>query len=187
MGRRRLSPPRGQLQRIATGAQIRVIDGDYFGVLGIPLLGGRTFTSMDGLDTAGVALISRSLAHAVYPGRTPLGEAFGTGGRGFRVIGVVDDVAYEAGGARQHQVYLSHLQFADDRTWTLTYVVRMQSGGDLAGSARAALARLDPALVLFQPRPLDAVVARHRARDRFTLLLMTTFAAVALSLAAIGL
>ncbi|HKP29402.1 MAG TPA: FtsX-like permease family protein, partial [Gemmatimonadales bacterium] len=55
------------------------------------------------------------------------------------------------------------------------------------GPARTALARIDPALVLFQPRALDDVLAIHRARERFTLLLMGTFAAVALSLAAIGL
>src|SRR5205085_62471 len=48
------------------------------------------------------------------------------------------------------------------------------------------LAALDPALVLHQPRTMDAVLARHNARARFTLLLMATFAAVALSLAAVG-
>ncbi len=47
--------------------------------------------------------------------------------------------------------------------------------------------RSTPALVLFKPRTLDDVVARHRARDRFTLLLLSVFAGVALTLAAVGL
>jgi len=84
-------------------------------------------------------------------------------------------------------VYLSHAQFANDRNWSLTYVVRTAgASGAVTGPARAALATIDPALVLHRPRPLDDVVARHRARQRFTLLLMGTFAAVALTLAAVG-
>jgi putative ABC transport system permease protein len=56
----------------------------------------------------------------------------------------------------------------------------------IAGPARAILKTIDPALVLYLPRSLDDVLARHRARERFTLLLMGVFAAVALSLAAVG-
>lgn len=170
-----------------TGADIRVVEGDVFGTLGIPLLKGRSFSATDGLDTNGVALISKGLAEAAYGGREPLGETFRTSSRNFRVIGVVGDVAVEANGTVNHHVYLSHAQFGNDRNWILTYVVRTAGDpGAVVGPARAELATLDPALVLHRPRPLDDVVTRHRARQRFTLLLMGTFAAVALSLAAVG-
>jgi putative ABC transport system permease protein len=175
----------GAAQGVA--AQIRVVEGDVFGTLGIPLLKGRSFNASDRLDSNGVALISHSLAQKAFGEREPLGEAIQTGSRTFRVIGVVGDVAVEANGTRFPQVYLSHAQFARNRNWSLTYLVRTAGSPEaVSGPARAALAALDPALVLYRPRPLDDVVAQHRARERFTLLLMATFAAVALSLAAVG-
>jgi putative ABC transport system permease protein len=168
-------------------AMVRVVDGDVFGALGIPLLGGRTFTAGDRLDTDPVALIDQSLARTVYGTRDPFGMRFLTGGREFTVIGVVGTVAYEADGTPFPMVYLSHAQFANDRNWALTYVVRTSVPPEqIVAPARRALAALDPALVLYQPRSMDAVLARHRARDRFTLLLMGTFAAIALTLAAVG-
>ncbi len=170
-----------------SNTQTRVIGGEYFAALGIPLIQGRSFTVADGVDTSGVAVISLDLAKTVYGRRSPLGERFATGGRVFRVVGVVADVANEADGTKAPIIYLSHDQFAGDRNWSLTYVVRSAGAPDaVTGPARAALATIDPALVLYRPRPLDDVVARHRARQRFTLLLMGTFALVALSLAAVG-
>jgi len=171
----------------SSAAQIRVVDGDYFEALRIPLLKGRSFNATDGRDTSGVAVISDSLARTIYPGRDPIGQTFGTSNRRFRVIGTVGEAAFEATGTRAPQVYLTHLQFAVNRNWTLTYVVRTAGAPDaVVGPARTLLRTIDPGLVLHRPRPLEDVVARHRARERFTLLLMATFAGVALSLAAVG-
>jgi len=174
-------------QRQWTSAMVRVIDGDYLEAMGIPLLRGRRFGDGDRMDTDDVALISQSLAERVYGTGDPLGQPFRTGGRDYRVVGVVGDVAVEADGTPFDAIYLSHDQFADDRTWALTYVVRTEvPPGQIVEPARQVLAAIDPTLVLYHPRPMTDVLARHRARDRFTLLLMATFAAVALSLAAVG-
>jgi len=174
-------------QRQWTSAMIRVIDGDYLEAMGIPLLRGREFTAGDRLDTDDVALISRSLADRVYGTGDPLGQPFRTGGRDFTVVGVVGDVAIETNGRPFGTIYLSHDQFADDRTWALTYAVRANVPPEqIVEPARRALSAIDPTLVLYHPRPMQDILARHRARDRFTLLLMATFAAVALTLAAVG-
>lgn len=84
-------------------------------------------------------------------------------------------------------IYHHHPQFAANRNWAMTYVVR----GDgeplaLVRPIRQALARMDPELVLFRPRPLDHVVAGAMGPRRFTLALMLGFAGVALALAALG-
>ena len=69
----------------------------------------------------------------------------------------------------------------------MTYAVETSiTPTQLVAPARQALAAIDPALVLYHPRTMEAVVGRHLARDRFTLLLMVVFAAVALTLAAVG-
>jgi putative ABC transport system permease protein len=167
-------------------AQVRVIDGDFLDVMRIPLLSGRTFTPTDRVDTDRVALISRSLARRAFGVDDPVGQRV-TLGPPFTVVGVVDDVAYEAQGTQFETLYLSHDQFASNRNWALTYTVRTRSAPDaVVTPARAALAEIDPGLVLHQPRAMDEVLSGHWARQRFTLLLMATFALVALTLAAVG-
>jgi predicted permease len=174
-------------QNQSLGPQVRVIDGDYFESLGIPLIAGRRFAPTDRLETSDVALISRSLATRAYGDRDPIGRQFETGGRNFQIVGVVGDVATEPNGAIADMVYLSHAQFADDRNWALTYVVKTTGAPDeIVSVARRELAQVDRGLVVYRPRTMEAVLARHLARDRFTLVLMAVFAAIALSLAAVG-
>jgi ABC-type antimicrobial peptide transport system permease subunit len=91
------------------------------------------------------------------------------------------------GGVRA-KVYHAHRQFADNRNWPLTQVVR--TTGDplaLVPAVRRQLADLDPQLVLFRPAPLADVVGQGLAQRRFALALMLAFAATALALAALGL
>ena len=177
-------------QRQQAPAQIRIIDGAFFSALAIPLLGGRVFSSSDRLDTNYVAVISRSLAKRVYGDRDPIGQRFGiiASRQEITVIGVVGDVANEVNAPTYETVYLSHDQFASNRNWSMTYVVKATVPVEhLVAAARRELSRVDPALVVYQPRPMDSVLARHNARHRFTMLLMGTFAGVALCLAAVGL
>jgi putative ABC transport system permease protein len=84
-------------------------------------------------------------------------------------------------------VYRSHTQFAADRNWGLTQVVAYD--GDvqsLLTNVRRELSRIDPALVLYEPRLLEDVIGRGVARERFALLLVASFALLALVLAAVG-
>ena len=175
----------GANQSLAT--QVRVIDGDYLEALGSPILVGRRFAPTDRLETTDVALVSRSLANRAYGNRDPIGRRFVTGDREFQIIGVVGDAATEPTGVAGDMVYLSHAQFADDRNWALTYVVKTTGAVDeIASAARRELGQVDRALVVYRPRTMEAVLARHLARERFTLVLMAVFAAIALSLAAVG-
>jgi len=174
-------------ERQSLAAQVRVIDGDYLESLGIPVIAGRRFAPGDRLETSDVALISRSLAKRAYGDHDPMGRRFSTGDREFRIVGVVGDVANEPTGTSAEMVYLSHAQFADDRNWALTYVVKATGEPDaVASAARRELAQIDRRLVVYRPRTLEAILARHFARERFTLVLMAMFAAIALSLAAVG-
>jgi predicted permease len=168
-------------------AQVRTVEGDYFGALGIGLLRGRTFAPTDQVDTEWVALISEGLAAQVYADRSPLGERFSTGAGEFTVIGVVDDVAHEARGEFGPRIYLTHSQYGPNRNWAMTYLVKTSVPvAALVTLARRELASVDGALVLHQPRTMNDVIGRQVAKDRFALTLMAIFAGVALSLAAVG-
>ena len=175
----------GETQSLA--AQVRVIDGDYLESLAIPLLAGRRFATTDRMGTSDVALISRSLAKRAYGDHAPIGRRFKTDDREFQIVGVVGDVANDPTGVPAEIVYLSHTQFADNRNWPLTYVVKATGAPDaIASMARRELAQVDRALVIYRLRTMEDLLARHLARERFTLVLMGVFAAIALSLAAVG-
>lgn len=169
------------------GAQIRVVDGGFLSTFEVPLLHGRFFDETDREATPQVAVISQSLANKTHGERSALGKMFRTGDTAFTVIGVVGDVANDARGEDVDVVYLSHRQFAPDRNWALTYAVKSTiPAQETIALARRELARLDAALIVHQPRTMESVLAVHHARDRFMLLLMATFGAIALTLAAVG-
>src|SRR5688572_12007719 len=167
--------------------QIRVIDGDYLAAFEIVVREGRQFTANDRMNTDSVALISESLARRLYADGSAIGSLFRTGGREFTIAGVVADVAYQANGQRADMVYLSHDQFGNNRNWALTYVVKSSlPASTIVDQARQALASIDRELVVHEPKSMNAVLARHRAREQFMTLLVGAFAAVALTLAAVG-
>jgi hypothetical protein len=169
-------------------AQNRVVSGRYFDVVGIPLLDGRLFDEHDDASVPRRVVISRATADRIFPGVRAVGQTLTTGGGPREVIGVVGDVALDPQGRAGGYVYHPHRQFAGDRNWSLTQVVRTTGSLDaLQESARRALASLDPQLVMFKPIALTDAIGRGEAQRVFTLRLLTTFAAVALALAALGL
>jgi len=107
------------------------------------------------------------------------------------IIGVVGDVALGARAPALPCVYHSHSQFAADRNWDLTQVIALDRFGSgdvpsLLTNIRRELSRIDPALVLYEPRALDDVIGAGVAQDRFALMLVAAFAMLALLLAALG-
>jgi putative ABC transport system permease protein len=167
--------------------QIRVIDGDYLAAFGITVREGRQFTVNDRMDTDSVALISESLAKRLYADGSAIGSLFRTAGREFTIAGIVADVAYQANGQRADMVYLSHDQFGNNRNWAMTYVVKSNlPTATMVEQARQTLASIDRELVVHEPKSMNAVLARHRAREQFMTLLVGAFATLALTLAAVG-
>ena len=187
-GARAQSGPRaGESESIP--AEQRFVAGDYFDAAGIELLVGRVFDERDDAAATGRVLVSKQLAELAFPGIDPLGQRVRTGGRdSLEVIGVVEDVALDVDGNSNPVMYHAHAQFAHNRNWALTYMVRV-SGDPAAfvGSARRELAAADPQLVLYRFATLGSVLGRGTAERRFTMMLMSGFAAVALALAALGL
>ena len=81
-------------------------------------------------------------------------------------------------------VYHAHRQFANNRNWVLSHVVATQLPPEtILADVRAAVAALDPELVVHRAAPLREVVGRGASRERFALVLMAAFAGVSLLLA----
>jgi putative ABC transport system permease protein len=179
----------------APSPQIRLVTPGLFRTLGMRLAAGRDFTSSDRTGAPLVVVVNEAAARAIWPGVDPLGHTlevgtkFGLGGArgGGQVIGVVRDV-HDAGlGADPRPtVYLAHAQFP---VTDLAIAVRSAGSIDplsLTSSVRAALSRLDPDLPMDQVRSLDRLAATSVAQPRFAMLLLSSFAAIALALAAVG-
>jgi putative ABC transport system permease protein len=174
---------------IPEGAQQRVISGDYFAAMGIPLLRGRLFGSSDDEKVPRRVVISKGVADRLFPSDDPVGRVIRAGSdTDLEIIGVVGDVPVTYRTPPSPTVYHLHRQFAANRNWALVQVVSLDP---LARGAVDAIARelaaIDPALVLYQPRMLRDAVGGGLAQERFALFLVGLFAALAVVLAAIGL
>ena len=178
------------IERSRFAMQNRVISGDVFTALGIPLLAGRSFDERDDMRAPFRVVVSANFARAAFPG-VPLDGVPGqrlSAGREHEIIGVVGDVALDVYGAPTMVVYRAHRQFADNRNWALTQVIATErSTEELLGAVREEVGRLDPELVVHRPAAMSEVVERGTGRERFALVLMGAFAAIALALAALGL
>ena len=171
----------------SASAQQRVIAGDYFRVVGIPLLRGRLFDATDTPDGPRHVVVSKDVGDRLFPGVDPIGQRFRTGGREVEIIGVVAEVAVDNAGRAARTVYHAHRQFAR-REWTLEQVIAVDgSVATVQGSVRRLLASRDPQLVMYKPTTLDDVIGVAAAQRVFAMRILSTFAALALGLAALGL
>jgi predicted permease len=169
-----------------TPADVRMVAGDYFDAVGIEVLRGER---LENLDAAGppVVWVSRALAEQAFGDADPVGRTLQAANEPRRVAGVVEDVRHDPREGAVPTVYVPHAHYADNRNWALVHAVR--AGGDLGvleGRIRQELSEIDPSLILYRPRPLEAFLAARRAQDRFATALMGAFAALALTLTAVG-
>jgi len=180
--------PLANTERGGIPTQNRVVSGRYFDVVGIPLLDGRLFDERDDATVPRRVIVSRTVAERLFPGVRAVGQRLATGGDDREIIGVVADVALDPQGRSGGYVYHPHRQFAGDRNWSIVQAVRTAGSLEqLQGEVRRVITSLDPQLVMYKPMALTDAIGRGEAQRVFTLRLLTTFAGVALGLAALGL
>jgi putative ABC transport system permease protein len=169
------------------GVAVVPVRGDYFEAMGMQLVEGRMFGPEDRADAPPVAIISRSLADAFWPGVSPIGKRVADD-EPITVIGVAADVRSRSLDADpQLDMYLPHSQTA----WAshdLYFTLRARDGDPeaLIATAREAVADLDPALPREGLMPLARRVSSSAAEPRSRSLLVGGFAAAAALLSAIG-
>jgi putative ABC transport system permease protein len=168
-------------------------DGDYFRAMGIPLRRGRPFTDADREGSARVVLVSESLVKRFFAGEDPLGKRirYNVDEPWLEVVGVIGDVGYSAG-ANSQQPPASYVPFrqADSADELTTAYFVMRTRGDphaLANAAREALRGADADLPLADLKTYQERTNEAFSERRFTLVLVTSFAASALVLTALGL
>ena len=176
----------------------RIVTSEYFRTMGIPLLDGRSFTESDDAEHPPVAIVSTIVAKNHFPDRSPIGQRIlvdDTDGdpRQIEIIGIVGPVKQtNLETPAKADIYLPLRQMPKDGVPWLrnsAYWVLKTSGGatGLERLLRDNIQNVDPNVAVGTVRPMTEAVAAALAARRFSLLLVGSFAAAALFLAAAGL
>jgi putative ABC transport system permease protein len=165
--------------------------GDYFRVLNIPVIAGRSFTAEDRASSRRVMLVSASTARLIWGTASPIGAQARIGpaasGAWWTVVGVVGDVHHsDLTIAPAPAMYTPETQITSAY---LTLVARAHNGdaSSLATDARAVIRALDPAVPVYGVATLSSLVRQSAAERVFVTRVLSGFAAVAVLLAAVGL
>jgi putative ABC transport system permease protein len=184
----------GQPAQIGSGpmADRYVVDPSYLRALNVPLQRGRELNEQDSEKALPVMLVSQSLAERYWPNQDPIGKRIrmpwnpGRDDKPWRtVVGVVSDVK-QYGPDKPSNMAL-YFPLAQHPVSFMTLVAR--TSGDPAasiGAVRQVVQTLDPDQVPTDPATMEQVMSDSIQMRRFSMLLLGAFAALALSLAAIG-
>ncbi|HTY83855.1 MAG TPA: ABC transporter permease [Silvibacterium sp.] len=169
---------------------------DYFAALQIPLLAGRTFSDADGPNTQKVAIVNRTFARKFLHGENPVGRHLF---QDMTIVGVIEDVAMAPGidlvapltdeatmyipaaQVESRELAMVHVWFQP------SWIVRTaQPVEGLTAQMQRALASVDPDLPFSGFYSMNDVLAKTLATQRVEVALLSTMAALALLLSAVG-
>jgi predicted permease len=167
----------------------RVVTPGFFETLRIPLLQGRRIEDADRDGAPAVVVVNESFVRAYFPGGGALGKRIrlvSPKTDWATIVGVVGDVRHF--GLDRPAPPIMYFPADQQPTEGMSYVVR--SAAPLAEVSRrfmSALQSVDAGVPIFAVRPLESFLSASVAERRFTLVLVGTFAFLALLLAAVGL
>ena len=166
-------------------ADWRVVSPGYFRTLGVSLRG-RDF---DDRDAGAVAIISEEMARRYWPGEDPMGRQFfwfSTNGPRLTIVGVAADVRNLS--LETPPAPVIYRPAAALRTASMFFVVRTATDpSSLIAAVRNVVRSVNPNVPVSNVRTADEILAASLGSRRFTMVLLETFAAVALILACVGL
>ena len=177
-------------------AATRIVAGEYFETMAIPLLRGRTFRPSDDAEGEPVVVIDRLAAEQYWPGEDPLGRLVSferPGGEEvtwYRVVGIVGAVRHEAvevAPTPMAYMTLAQAEFGHFLDWGMNLIVH--AGDDplaMARPARRIIANGERDFPIYNVQPLADAVSDNLAERRFTLTMLSAFGGIALLLAAVG-
>jgi predicted permease len=177
------APPHGRQE---------VVGGDYFTALRIPLIAGRFFTEGDSIDAPPVCIVDEYLANKYFSGRSALGQQIQRGGPAsprFTIVGVVGTInSIDLGQpVTKERLYYPLTQQSQARGGGMALVLKTGlDPGLLVPQVRAAVRAIDPEQPIADVRTLDQWISTSLQTRRASMMLLTTFGAVALILSAIG-
>jgi putative ABC transport system permease protein len=170
-------------------AENRMVNPDYFRVMGIPLLQGRPLTEHDTQGSQNVVVVDAEFVRQVFGKENPLGRRIYFGGDDsprYEIVGVVGTVQHWGiGREARPAVYDPYRQSVRSN---MIMVVRTSNNPlNSVNAIRQEIFSVDSDLPISNVQTMDDVISSNLARRRLTLTLLLSFAGLALFLASIGL
>jgi putative ABC transport system permease protein len=180
---------------VGTEPQVQTLSvmGDFFHVMQIPILAGRNFTEMDREDHPLVAVVNEEFVKRFFPHENPLGARIDWARsepprRWMTIVGVTRDV--KQAGLDQPvdpSVYTPYSQSTEPWRRRTTLAIRTSGPSPgLVAEVKKQVWSLDREIPLSQVQSMDDLMAVSLAQQRFNMLLLGLFSALALVLAAVG-
>ncbi len=172
-------------------ANFNIVSPGYFRTMGIPVRAGREFTPQDG--TGLPAIVINESAARLWQGEGALGKTIDLPiddekSVTLTVVGVTADVRQMGlGVAPRPEVYLSFLQPGPQWSWLALMIRTQGEPAELAGTMRDFARSVDRDVPIAEVRTFDEILSASLAEPRVYTLLLAVFAALALTLATIGL
>jgi putative ABC transport system permease protein len=168
-------------------AWISSVSQDYFRTMGMRLIAGREFTERDNENSPKVVIISQVTARRHFPNEDPIGKRIGNGRPdGWReIVGITADVKH-FGLTQDARVSMF---FPDRQRPSRQMFIVARTAADplsLGPALRGAVAAMDKNLAVSNISAMEEVTSQSIGQERFTLLLLGLFSALALSLAVAG-
>jgi putative ABC transport system permease protein len=174
-------------------APVSIVTPGFFRTLEIPVIAGRTFLPTDDSKSPAVTVINQAFARKYFPNENPVGKHIQPGlGDGItnhpprEIIGVVGDVKRKGLTAEMPAQFYLPLKQA----LIMDPSIIIRTDGDpvsLSGPLRAQLDQVDSNIPLYRVRTMDDYFSTSASQPRFQTVLITSFAVIALLLAAVGL
>ncbi|MGH9495053.1 MAG: ABC transporter permease [Candidatus Sulfotelmatobacter sp.] len=176
-------------------AAMTPVTPQYFSVMQMPLLQGRDFSASDDMDSEQVMIVNQAFADKYFHGENILGKKLkpgaGTGKPGGppwrEIVGVVGNVRLWM---RQRETEPAmYLPSAQLNTWCCLYSVVRTSVDPtrLGASVQRIVSAIDKDIPVTQVRTMNDLMYVQRAQPRFAMVLLSTFAGLALLLTIVGL
>jgi predicted permease len=167
-------------------AERRVVSQGYFAAMQIPIVRGRAFADS---GRAPEIVINEALARRTFPGEDPIGKSIAQGSDPGHdpatVVGVAADVKQQ----RLNADAASEIYFPQSQMGQAELDLIVRTDGEpmaLLPAVKAQVALLDPSQPVTKVRTIEQVIERSAGPQRLAAQLLTTFAAAALLLAALG-
>jgi putative ABC transport system permease protein len=169
-------------------AGVTPVTSDYFRAAGMTLLKGRFIAASDTANAPPVAVINEALVHRCFPRQDPIGRSIRRGSKAwYTVVGIVSNMkGFGVDGDPMPNIYFSRQQ-TDWGNGVCVVIRTAVPPSSLASAVRKEIRSWNKNIVIGKLAPVGDLLAESVTVPRFYMLLVLAFAALAITLAAVGL
>jgi putative ABC transport system permease protein len=167
----------------------RAVTPGYFETMRVPVLKGRSFTEQDRSDTPLVIIVNEALARRYWPDEEVIGKRLGFNEADkqnwYEIVSIVGNVKHDRLTAESKpELFFAYRQYPKN---FMSLVVRASSDpASLSAALREQVLAVDKDQPVFDIKTMNERMSKSMAQNRFVMLLLTVFSALALILAAVG-